>query len=209
MRIILSLFVIFSSTTPAPFEEQITFDMTYQYCVKYATHIVKGKIIDARGTVKINELWLGNTNHKKLIFNQLSTPSQLGGYGPNGPLIGWEVILFLRKSPIDGNLYPIKFYAETEEDADWTSEELNTMVPTFLRYCMVFSKEENLFYGVQKDNPGDVIFIETIPEERLRNNVLRDLKAIETNLKLRLINFYFKKYKEGRDSKTTKTIEKN
>lgn len=193
MKVILLFSALLLVPTPPKMEEQITFDLTYEYCVKYASHIIKGKIIDTKGTVEIKEFWLGDLEDKQLIFNKLSTPSQLKYYGPSEPLVGWEVILFLRKSPIDGKLYPIKFYAENEDDADWTAEELNAQAMLFFKCSMVFSKNGTVYWASQVDTVSNAIFGKRFSEEKLKKMVFEILTEIETNRKLKLMNFYLNK----------------
>lgn len=171
---IIGIFISFAAKA----EEKLSFYMTYESCIAYSTHIIKGKIIDENGTVEILETLKGTFETKELHFKSL-TPKLIGDYGPKDNYTNWEIFLFLRK--IDDKFYAIKFYAETEEDADWDFNDGNESAhsTSVLPLSLVFSKNGKIYYSIQRENPGDLIFGEVSSEDFFRKEIKSDLTSLK------------------------------
>ncbi len=184
MRISLLFTIGFLLSFPSKAEEKLSFFMTYENCITYSTHIFKGKILDEKGTVKILEILKGKTENTELHFKSL-TQKAMGNYGPKENYKDWEVILFLRK--IDDNFYPIKFYAETEDEADWDFNDENDRAnaTSTLPLSLAFSKNGKIYYSIQRENPGDLIFGEVVSETLFRKEIKSDLTSLNLSKEIK------------------------
>jgi len=154
-------------------EELITFDLNE--CLKFATHIFKGTVLDEEGRVRIDEVLKGKHRSKELTFREFKDLNQYGDYAPVEKK-GWQLYLFLKADSLDANqLNPICYWENSS-----AAESVFLMTLSIL-----WIKEDYTYCSVQPTNPGPVVFGKRGTEEKARAyiveyiNVGKKIKRIE------------------------------
>ena len=176
--------ILFLFVAPLAKAEEL-FGFQFYESLKKASHIIRGKIIDDKGTIYINQVLRGKCRLQQIVLPHIPT---VGIYGPpHSPTRNfeeWEVVVFLVRDSLDKTIFhPVPIIEKNNDEEDFTG--FNQAV------TIMWIKEETVWYAYQRENPGPLEFHERGPIEHYLSEI-------------QISNNFLKKYRKAKRKRTCK-----
>ncbi|HEY3386566.1 MAG TPA: hypothetical protein VGK46_08660, partial [Saprospiraceae bacterium] len=135
------------------------------YCLDSSTLIIKGKILDTDGNIKIEGVLKGAFPSNQILIQELQDINKYGDYSPKMK-VGWEVIIFFKASEQHG-IIPVFYWDDSSSMAKALGFGLSTL----------WFKDGSVFYS--SNGPDDTVKFVWQGEQRTMESMIMEHVRIE------------------------------